>query len=145
MENGTAPEFEETYNSVSDVQHVAEELAVHSVISEERHEEILEETDNVCKRLDQLSAELKTSNETLTGALTAEVIALKGELIALKSELVNLKQSQVIPPSVPLNGPTPEPTSEVHPPNEEEDHPEVKIVETPAPIVNDQPKKRRRI
>jgi hypothetical protein len=103
------PELRETYSGVSDVQHVAEELAVHSVISEERHDEILEETDNVCKRLDQLSAEMKTRDENLNQALVAEVTAIAVKLEAMKVELQNLKQSQATPPSLPSNGLTPEP------------------------------------
>src|SRR6266849_4707103 len=101
-----APELQETYRTADDVQHVAEELAVHSVISEERHEEILEESEKCLTRLEVLSTEQKTENENLRSAIVSEMVAIAAELKALKAELKSLKQSQVSQPSLPSSGST---------------------------------------
>jgi hypothetical protein len=139
-----APELQATYSDASDVQHVAEELAVHSVISEERHEEILEEQNQCLLRLDQLSTELKTENSQLRADLIQEVTAIAEVLRNLKEEMRSLKESRAIPPSLPLNGPIPEP--EAQPQSDADGRPEPKIEEQPpAPPHPPEPKKRRRI
>lgn len=139
-----ADELQETYDSVSETQHVAEELALHSVISEERHDEILEETNRVCNRLDQLSQENSTANQSLQTALAAELTALAAELKAIKAELESLKQSRVTPPSS-QSTPSPEPNNQSA---DADGHPEVRTEEpippSPAPHSEELPKEKKR-
>src|SRR5437867_123509 len=125
MEENGAPELRATYSDASDVQHVAEELAVHSVISEERHEEILEESERCLLRLDQLSTEQKTENESLRTAIAAELTAIAAQLKAMRLELENLKQSRATQSSLLSSGST-EANPPTPPPSEGDGRPEVR-------------------
>jgi hypothetical protein len=105
----------------------ANDLAVHSILSEERHEEILEQEDNICRRLDQLSSQ-------------------QTEIASQLADLKLLTVSHLSAPSIPEPRSTPEPTPPVENPSAEADRQEQETELSPAeaPPVS-RPKKRRRI
>lgn len=69
-----------------DIDELAEALAVHSIISEERHDEILTEVAACQTRLEQLST-VGTAESPLLTQIIAELATIRGELQSLKSSM----------------------------------------------------------
>jgi hypothetical protein len=85
-----SPAIEEIVEDISDteddIDELAEALAVHSIISEERHDEILERVDECRNRLEVLLPMTQAENPLLSQILS-EMTAIRAELMSLKSSM----------------------------------------------------------
>lgn len=81
----TGDELESTDDVVEDIDELAEQLAVHQIISEERHEEILQGVAECQKTLETLSG-VQTENPILTTIMN-QLIEMREELIILRLSL----------------------------------------------------------
>lgn len=75
-------------DNAEEIDELSEQLAVHSIISEERHDEILERVDQCRTELERLSA------NGLTTAESPMLIQMVTQLAEIRAELTNLKSSQ---------------------------------------------------
>ena len=138
VEPPTPDPVEEVEEVTDEIEDVSEQLALHSIISEERHNEILERVDECRNRLEQLSATESPS----VAALQAEVQTLRSEMIELKSLLVSMSKNLQPRES------TPEPVTELEEPKpgESTDEPKPEETETPEETAPKppEPKKKNR-
>jgi hypothetical protein len=77
---------EDIEEATDDIDELSEALAVHSIISEERHDEILERVDECRTQLATLSSVPTAENPILTQLLN-QMIELRTELATLKSSM----------------------------------------------------------
>jgi hypothetical protein len=110
-----------------DIDELAEALAVHSIISEQRHEQILEEVAACQTQLETLSTSPQTENPLLT-QITTQLAEIRAELLILKSSMATMS-----------NRP-PRSESEIQSP--EEPNPE-RLTEEPS-VENEPPKPARK-
>jgi hypothetical protein len=87
-----------------DIDELAEALAVHSIISEERHDEILERVDECRMQLESLSTTGTAESPLLTQIMS--------QLVEIRAELMNLKSSMDSRPNRPQEQPSESPTEE---------------------------------
>jgi archaellum component FlaC len=118
---------------IDDVDELSEQLAAHSIMSEERHDEILERVDQCQSRLEQLSTELQKlrTSETAESPVLSQIQAA---LESLRTEVASLKSSMDMRLSSPI-----QPVSEI--PVEEPEP--VALIEEPRPEEPPAPKPKR--
>lgn len=104
-----APPVEEEAEAIEeqaeDVDELAEQLAVHQIISEERHEEILSEVNQCREELgrlrDQQQSTMQTESPAAQATLT-ELTLLRERMDRIEASLTALLASQGHQPSIPI-------------------------------------------
>jgi len=84
--------------TAEEIDEITEQLVAHSIMSEERHEEIIEKVDECLSRLESSSATAGAENPMLAQLLN-QLIEIRAEVTALKSswDSRNQQQSESIP------------------------------------------------
>jgi hypothetical protein len=137
-----ATEIEALEDTADEVDEVAEALAAHDIISEERHDEIIERVEACQNQLAVLSTQERAENPVLSEIRT-ELSRLLAEVTALSKAQTDLRLSMdTRMPSIPQPSRLePESTVEPEPPNQAESTDAPAPAEaTPQPV----PAKRRR-
>ena len=93
------PQIEATEDLTDEVDEVAEALAAHDIISEERHEQIITEVTECRNRLEVLSTQERAESPLLS-RIQAEVMRLNLALTEILSSLTDLKTQSNRTPSV---------------------------------------------
>ena len=127
---------EEVEQIGDDVDEVAEALAVHSIISEERHDEILERVEICQSRLEVLSTQVQAiSPSSAENPTLARILEQLGELKGRVESLQSLQSSMDLKPIVlipPESIPSPPPSAEEENPDQKTESPEAEEL-PPAP------------
>jgi DNA repair exonuclease SbcCD ATPase subunit len=87
-----------------EIDELSEQLAVHSIMSEERHDQIIGEVRECQTRLEALSSRLEANQNPDSPALhqiLQQVSELRAEMATLKSSLDSTPSNQIPPESTP--------------------------------------------
>lgn len=119
-------EVEDAEEQAEDIDELAEQLAVHQIISEERHQEILEEVGRCEEGLERIRNQQQSMNQTESPAAQAtltELTLLRERMDRIEATLTQLAASRGLPPSTPTPSPLNQPV---------ESSPAVVVAEVPA-------------
>ena len=100
---------EDIEEATEDIDELSEQLAVHSIISEERHDEILARVDECNQTIQTLSSQVTQGESPILTQLLNQMIELRTELATLKENTKSLMDSRS------NQDRTPNPSSEVTP------------------------------
>jgi hypothetical protein len=116
--NADPPEeaiIEDIEEAVDDIDELSEQLAVHSIISEERHDEILARVDECNQTIQILSSQANQAENPILTQLLNQMIELRTELASLKF----LMDSRLNRDRTPNASETPTPIESPAEPNQE--------------------------
>lgn len=119
-----------------DINELQEALAVHSIMSEQRHEEILEGIEECQTRLETLSATAQTAESPILTQVLNQLVELRAEIATIRASMDSLSER-----------PIPTESHQLIPENENAaDQPAV-VIESAEPEAQPEatPKKQRRI
>jgi hypothetical protein len=124
---------EEVEQIGDDVDEVAEALAVHSIVSEERHDEILVRVESCQLQLEALSSRMEALSPSMENPILARLLEtvseLKGQIESLRS---SVDSKLITPPPIQRESIPP-----INPSSEEGENPEARTespeAEPPAP------------
>ena len=98
--------------ATEDIDELSEQLAVHSIISEERHDEILARVDECNQTIQTLSSQVTQGESPILTQLLNQMIELRTELSVLKSSMDSRlnrdrtpNPSETSEPETPLENP----------------------------------------
>lgn len=80
--------------ATEDIDELSEQLAVHSIISEERHDEILARVDECNQTIQTLSSQVTQGESPILTQLLNQMIETRAELATLRSSLIALTESK---------------------------------------------------
>ena len=103
VEDAVLSDIDET---IEDIDELSEQLAVHSIISEERHDEILARVDECNQTIQTLSSQVTQGESPILTQLLNQMIELRTELSVMKSSM-DSRLNQVRSPN-PSETPEPE-------------------------------------
>lgn len=85
-ESSTEDVIDEIEDAAEDIDELTETLMAHSILSEERHEQILERVDECLTQVRELSSTTTSAESPILQQVLSEVLSVRSELTSLKSE-----------------------------------------------------------